>query len=59
MHIEQGLPDPTADQSLHLVCRGIRWQQTILEHKKLPITIDILKSQLCISNYIAHEQSML
>ena len=23
MHIEQGLPDPTTDQSFHLVCRGI------------------------------------
>ena len=52
MHIEQGLPDPTTDQLFHLVYRGIHRQQTTPKHKRLPITIDILKilkSQLCIS----------
>ena len=49
MHIEQGLLDPTTDESLHLVCRGIRRQQDNPERKRLPITIDLLrtlKSQL-------------
>ena len=62
MHIEQGLLDPTTDQSLHLVCRGIRRQQNTPERKRLPITIDILKalkSQLRLSNYTAGEQHML
>ena len=62
MHIEQGLSDPTTDELLHLVCRGIHRQQTTPERKRLPITIDILKtlkSQLRLSNYPAHEQRML
>ena len=44
MHIEQGFPDPTMDQTLHLVCKGIRRQQSTPERKRLPITIDILKA---------------
>lgn len=62
MHIEQGLPDPTVDQTLHLVCKGIRRQQTTSERKRLPITIDILKvlkSHLRLSNYTLSEQRML
>ena len=62
MHTEQGLPDLTTDQLLHLACRGIHQQPTTPEHKRLPITIDILKvlkSQLHLSNYSAHEQHML
>ena len=62
MHIEQGLPDPTTDETLHLVCRGLRRCQTIPERKRLPITIDILKnikSQLRLSNYTVGEQRML
>ena len=62
MHIEQGLPDPTTDETLHLVCRGLRRCQTTPERKRLPITIDILKnlkSQLRLSNYTVGEQRML
>ena len=54
MHIKQGLPDPTTDESLHLVYRGLHRCQSTPERKRLPITIDILKnlnSQLCLSNY--------
>jgi len=62
MHIEEGLADPTTDESLHLVCQGIRRQQDTPERKQLPITINvlkILKSQLCLSNLLALEQRML
>ena len=62
MHIEHGLPDPTVDQTLLLVCRGIRRHQQITERKRLPITIDILKllkSYLCVSTYTVCEQRML
>ena len=62
MHIEQGLPDPTTDDSLHLVCTGLRHCQSTPERKRLPITIDILKnlkSQLRLSNYTVGEQRML
>ena len=62
MHIKQGLSDPTTDELLHLVCRGIHRQQATPERKRLPITIDILKTlkfQLRLSNYPAREQRML
>ena len=62
MHIEHGLPDPTMDQTLLLVCRGIRRHQQITERKSLPITIDILKllkSYLRVSTYTVCEQRML
>ena len=62
MHIEQGLLDPTTDESLHLVCRGIRRQQDNPERKRLPITINLLrtlKSQLRLTNYSPLEQRML
>ena len=58
MHIEHGLPDPTMDQTLLLVCRGIRRHQKVTE-RRLPITIDILKSYLRLSNYTLYEQRML
>ena len=54
MHIKQGLPDPTTNESLHLVCRGICHQQNTPERKKLPITINLLrtlKSQLRLTSY--------
>ena len=47
MHIdivEQGLLDPTTDESLHLVCKGICHQQDNPERKRLPITIDLLRA---------------
>ena len=48
MHIEHGLLDPTMDQTLLLICRGIRWHQKVTERRRLPITIDILKSLIHI-----------
>ena len=62
MHIEQGLPDPTDDNLLHLVCRGIRRQQGDHQRPRLPITINllqVLKEQLRASYYSLHEQRML
>ena len=44
IHIEKGLPDPTTDETLHLVCRGFCRCQTTPERKNLPITVDILKN---------------
>ena len=47
MHSEHGLPDPTVDQALLLVCRGECCHQKIAERKRLPIKIrllDVLKS---------------
>ena len=44
MHIENGFPDPTTDESLHLVCRGIHQQQSGSECTRLPITISLLKT---------------
>jgi len=38
MHIEGDTADPTTDESLHLVCWGIRQQQDASEWKQLPIT---------------------
>ena len=61
-YIVFGLPDPIMDQTLHLVCKGIRRQQSTSERKRLPITIEILKvlkSHLRLSNYILCEQRML
>ena len=56
-----GLPDPRMDLTLLLVCRGIRQQKKVTE-RRLPITIDILKSlksYLRLSNYTLCEQRML
>ena len=62
MHIENGLTDPTTDESLHLVCRGIRRQQSSSERVRLPITINLLrtlKSQLRSSQMSLLEQRLL
>ena len=59
MHIKHGLPDPTVDQTLLLVYRGIRRHQQITERKRLPITINILKSYLRVSTYTVCKQRML
>ena len=61
-HIEHGLPDPTDDSPLQLVCRGIRRQQGDQQRTRLPITVNYLrtlKEQLRVSYYTAHEQRML
>ena len=53
-HLEQGLDDPTNDHLLHLVCRGIRRLQGDKIRKRLPITINLLrtlKSQLANSTF--------
>ena len=53
-HLEQGLDDPTNDDLLHLVCRGIRRLQGDKIRKRLPITINLLrtlKSQLANSAF--------
>ena len=59
MHIKNGCPDPTTDESLHLLCRGIRRQQS---SSRLLITINLLrtlKSQLCSSQMSLLEQCLL
>ena len=61
-HIEQGMSDPTVDDLLQLVCRGIRRLQGDNQRTRLPITVNImhtLKEQLCQSRYTIHEQRML
>ena len=47
IHIENGLTDPTTDESFHLVCRGICWQQNTSERIRLPITINLLRIFKC------------
>ena len=62
LHIETGFPDPTTDESLHLVCRGIRRQQSCVERARLPITINLvrtLKSQLRSSQKSLLDQRLL
>ena len=62
MHIENGFTDPTTDESLHLVCRGIRRQHSSSERVRLPITINLLrtlKSQLRSSRMSLLEQRLL
>ena len=62
MHIENGYSDPTTDESLHLVCRGIRRQQNNSERTRLPITINLLrtlKDQLRSSQMPLLEQRLL
>jgi len=61
-HIECGLPDPTSDDLLLLVCRGIRCLQGDHRQTRLPITINLmrtLKDQLQQSFYTLQEQRML
>jgi len=43
-HIEAGMPDPTTDSLLQLVCRGIRCLQGDSHRTRLPITINLLRS---------------
>jgi len=61
-HIEHGAPDPTADDLLQLVCRGIRCIQGDNKCTSLPVTVNvmhILKEQLRQSTFSIHEQRML
>ena len=62
LNIEHGLPDPTDDSLLELVCRRIRRQQGDHQRTRLPITINqlrTLKNQLRVSQYSLLEQRML
>ena len=61
-HLELGHSDPTVDESLRLVIRGIRRMQGDSCRQRLPITIDLLwtlKQQIRISNYSLLEQRLL
>ena len=61
-HIEHGAPDPTADDLLQLVCRGIRRIQGDNQRTRLPVTVNVmrsLKEQLRQSIFTTHEQRML
>ena len=61
-HLELGLSDPTSDECLRLVVRGIRRFQGDSTRPRLPITIDLLhtlKQQLRISNFSLVEQRLL
>ena len=61
-HLELGHSDPTVDESLRLVIRGIRRMQGDSCRQRLPITIDLLrtlKQQIRISNYSILEQRLL
>ena len=62
MHIENRLPDPTINETLHSVCRGIRQQQSSSEHTRLPITIillRVLETQLSSSEMSLLKQRLL
>ena len=62
MHIENGLLDPTTDDTLHLVCRGTHRQQINPDCTRLPITINLLrtlKTQLRSSEMSLLEQRLL
>jgi len=61
-HIEYGMTDPTVDDALQLVCRGIRRLQGDNQRIRLPITVNLmrtLKEQLRLSQYTVKEQRML
>ena len=61
-HIENNMLDPTDDNLLHLVCRGIRRPQADSQRTCLPITINLMrtiKEQLRQSSYTLQEQRML
>jgi len=61
-HIEHNLPDPTTDNLLHLVCRGIHCLQVDSQRIRLPITVNsmhTIKEQLRQSMYNVQEQRML
>ena len=58
-HIECGMPDPTVDDLLQLVCRGIGRLQGDNQHTCLPITVNVmctLKEELHQSLYTFLEQ---
>ena len=60
--LESGYPDPTTDEPLRLVIRGIQRLQGESPRQRLPITINILhtlKQQLCISTFSPVEQRLL
>jgi len=46
LHIEHSMPDPTDDNLLHLVCRGLRCLQGDSQRIRLPITINIPPNRL-------------
>jgi len=61
-HIEHSIPDPTTDDLLHLVCRGICSLQGESQRIRLPISINLLhivKEHLHQSTYTVQEQRML
>ena len=61
-HLESGYPDPTTDEPLRLVIRGIWRLQGESPCQRLPITINILhilKQQLRISTFSPLEQRLL
>ena len=43
-HLERGLHDPTDDKLLQLLCTGIKRSQGTTSRRRLPITIDLLRS---------------
>ena len=62
-YLERGLPDPTDDELLRLLCKGIYQSQGDTSRLRLPITINILKvlkTQLRIkSSYTLLEKRLL
>ena len=53
-HLERGHHDPTDDDLLHLLCKGIKQSQGDTSRPRLPITINVLKAlktQLRNSSY--------
>jgi len=61
-HLEQGHPDPTHDEPLRLVIRGIRCSQGDSTNQRLPITINLLrtlKRQLRVSSLSLLEQRLM
>ena len=62
MHVENGLLDPTTDDTLHQVCRGIHQQQSNPGRTRLLIIINLLrtlKTQLRSSEMLLLEQHLL
>ena len=61
-HLERGYSDPTSNEPLRLLIRGVRRFQGESSHQRLPITINLLrtiKQQLRISNFTLIEQRLL
>ena len=60
--LEQGHPDPSHDELLHLVIKGIRRSQGDSTNQRLPITINLLrtfKRQLRVSSLSLLEQRLM